>query len=132
MSLLADAVRPRGKSTRMSVSEDGRYIVGPTLDSIGWAMPSTWAGVLPETALNFITVYQCVRVLSHTFAQLPMMVYRRRADGGKERAEDNEWYYPLHTAPNPEMTSFAFKRLLMTHVATVSVVRSYGRSVRTA
>lgn len=119
MGLLADAVRPRGvKSTRVSVSEDGRYIVGPTLDSIGWAMPASWAGVLPETALNFITVYQCVRVLSHTFAQLPLMVYRRLANGGKERADDNEWYYPLHVAPNPEMTAFAWRRLMMVHVAT--------------
>jgi len=118
MSLLADAVRPRGKTTRVTVSDDGRYVVGPTLDSIGFAMPDRWAGVTHETALNFITVYQCVRVLSHTFAQLPLMVYNRTSDGGKKRADDNEWYYPLHVAPNPEMTAFSWRRLMMVHLAT--------------
>ena len=117
--MLARAVAPRPsvKATRVSVSEDGRYAVGPSLDSISPYVP--WlAGVTADTALNLITIYQCVRVLSNTFAQLPLMLYRRRADGGKERAVDHPLYRTLHLSPNPDLTSFAWRRMLMTHIAT--------------
>ncbi len=78
----------------------------------------TGLGVAPETALNIITVYQCVRVLAETFAQLPLMVYRRLPNGGKERATDHPLYQTLHSQPNPDMTSFVWRELLMTHLAT--------------
>lgn len=115
MSLLARAVAPRA-TKRVTVSEDGTYAVGPTLDSIamatGWDLPSSYS------ALNFITIYQCVRVLSNTFAQLPLMLYRRLENGGKERATDHPLYDTLHLRPNPEMSSFAWRRLMMVHLAT--------------
>jgi len=117
LGLLAGAVASR-KATRLSVSDDGRYFVGPTLDSIGPYLPSSWHGLLPDTALNFITIYQCVRVMSHTFAQIPLVLYRRRADGGKDRADDHPLYRTLHESPNPDMTSFTWRRLMMVHLMT--------------
>lgn len=117
--MLARAVAPRGiKATRLSVSEDGTYAVGPTLDSISSFLPNAWAGVTPDTALNFITIYQITRVLSNTFSQIPLMVYRRLPNGGKERASDNPWYRALHLRPNPSLTSFAWRRLMMVHLLT--------------
>jgi HK97 family phage portal protein len=118
VSLLSSAIAPRVKATRVTVSEDGTYAVGPTLDSIATHLPSSWAGMTPETALNMITVYQIVRVLSNTFAQLPLILYRRLANGGKERATDNPLYRTLHLQPNPDMTSFAWRRLMMVHLLT--------------
>lgn len=109
---------PAVKSTRVSVSEDGSYAVGPTLDSISAWLPPSWVGVSPELAMNMITVYQCVRVLSNTFAQLPLMLYRRLPNGGKERATEHPLYHTLHLQPNPEMSSFAWRRLMMVHLAT--------------
>lgn len=78
----------------------------------------TGYGISPETAYNIITIYQCVRVLAETFASLPLMVYRKLPNGGKERAEDHELYDVLHRAPNPQMTSFVWRELLMGHLAT--------------
>jgi HK97 family phage portal protein len=80
----------------------------------------TWTGLAttPDTALNIITVYQCVRVLAETFASLPLIVYRRLPGGGKERAPDHPWYDVLHGRPNPDMTSFVWRELLMSHLAT--------------
>lgn len=80
----------------------------------------TWTGLATtaDTALNIITVYQCVRVLAETFASLPLIVYRRLPGGGKERATDHPWYDVLHGRPNPEMTSFVWRELAMSHLAT--------------
>lgn len=103
---------------RVSVSEDGTYAVGPTLESIASWLPSSWVGISPEFALNMITVYQCVRVLSNTFAQLPLMLYRRTVDGGKARATDHPLYDTFHLQPNPEMSSFEWRRLMMVHLKT--------------
>lgn len=119
MSLLARAIGPT-KATRLSVSEDGRYAVGPTSDAISaflsWASNSL--GTEGPYALNMVTIYQCVRVLSNTFAQIPLMLYRRRADGGKDRAETDSLYRTLHLQPNPGLSSFAWRRLMMVHLLT--------------
>lgn len=75
-------------------------------------------GVSPEFAYNIVTIYQCVRVLAETFAAMPLIVYRKLPGGGKERAEDHPLYDVLHRRPNPDMSSFVWRELLMSHVAT--------------
>ena len=78
----------------------------------------TGMGISPEAALNYIAVYQCVRVLSNVFAQLPLKLYRKRADGGREEATDHPLWRTLHKAPNPSMTSFVWRKIAMRHIAT--------------
>jgi HK97 family phage portal protein len=84
----------------------------------------TWTGlgVSPETALNAITVLQCVDKIAKTHASLPMFVYRRvpREGGadGREVARDHPLYRTLHDQVNPEMTSFIWRELLWSHVKT--------------
>lgn len=78
----------------------------------------TGLGISEQTALNYIAVYQCVRVLSNTFAMLPLKLYRRRPDGGKDEARDHPLYRLLHLAPNPDMVSFVWRKIAMRHIAT--------------
>lgn len=78
----------------------------------------TGNGVAADTALNIITIYQCVRVLAETYASLPLIVYRRLPGGGKERASEHPLYETLHSSPNPDMTSFVWRELMMAHLAT--------------
>ena len=61
-------------------------------------------------------VYACVRILAEAVAGLPLHLYRHKEDGGKEKALEHPLYYLLHTEPNPEMTSFAFRETLMSHL----------------
>jgi hypothetical protein len=42
----------------------------------------SWTEYATPVERNYIAVYQCVRVLSNTFAQLPLKLYRRRPSGG--------------------------------------------------
>lgn len=69
--------------------------------------------VTPSSALQSTAVFACVRLLSESVAMLPALLYRRRADGGKERADNHPVYALLHNQPNPEQTSFELIESLM-------------------
>lgn len=70
------------------------------------------------SSLTSTAVYACVRILAESTAQLPLITYRRRADGGKERAEDDPRFYMLKELANEEMTAFDLRETLMVHAAT--------------
>lgn len=66
--------------------------------------------------MQMTAVYSCVRILSEAVASLPVHIYKYNDSGGKEKALDHPLYFLLHDEPNPEMTSFAFRETLMTHL----------------
>ena len=66
-----------------------------------------------ESAMALSSVYSCVRVLSEGIAALPLKLYKRRADGGKEPARDHPLYTTLHDSPNYWSTSMEFWELAM-------------------
>lgn len=68
-----------------------------------------------RTAMQTTAVYSCVRILAETVASLPLHTYKS-SDNGKEKASDHPIYHLLHDEPNPEMTSFAFRETLMSHL----------------
>lgn len=91
--------------------------------------------VTPATAMQSTAVFACVRVLAETVASLPLHVYRRLPQGGKERATEHYLYPVLHDQPNPEMTSFELRETLMGHLclwgnAYAEIVRDGGGRVR--
>ena len=65
-------------------------------------------GVTPETALKTSAVFACVRILSESLAGLPLIIYQRQRDGGRERASDHPLFDLLHDAPNATQTAFAW------------------------
>lgn len=73
--------------------------------------------VSPENALRCATVAACCRVLSDAVAQLPLAVYRRLPDGGKERADDHPLHRLLHDAPNGWTTSAEWRGTAMHQLA---------------
>ena len=56
--------------------------------------------VSADSAMRLAAVYACVRILSETMASLPLVVYRARADGGKDRVTDHWLYRLLGKKPN--------------------------------
>lgn len=66
--------------------------------------------VTQHTALKCAVVFACVRNIADDEAKLPLILYQRLPEGGKERATTNPLYGILHDAPNREMTSFTFRR----------------------
>lgn len=72
----------------------------------------------PETALRSTVVLACVRVLATSVAGLPLHLYRRLPDGGKEVARESPLYRLLHTQPNGWQTSYEWREQLMLHLLT--------------
>ena len=64
-------------------------------------------------AFSVAAVYACVRVIAETTASLPLILYRRRADGGKDRADADPLYDLLRTKPNPFQTSMEFREQML-------------------
>lgn len=90
-------------------------------------MSAAGVSVTADTALRVAAVYSCVRVLAETLASLPLIVYRRKSGGGKERATDHWLYQILHNTPNDWMTSFAWREMGMAHLCLRGV--AYSRMV---
>lgn len=90
--------------------------------------------VTPATALQVTAVFACVRVLAESVASLPLILYERRKDGGKDRATSNPLFRLLHDQPNRWQTSFEFFEMLMVHLtlrgdAFAEIVAAPGRAV---
>ena len=83
------------------------------------ALLGTQAGVEvdADSALRLSAVYACVKVLAEGVASLPLPIYRRRADGGKERATNHPLYGLLHDQPNRYQTSFEWREMGVGHLA---------------
>ena len=73
--------------------------------------------VSPDSALRLASVYACVRVLSETMASLPLVVYQRRADGGKDKITDHWLYRLLANRPNRFQNPFEWREMLQGHLA---------------
>jgi len=88
----------------------------PDTGSRVWFYGGTQSGqyVDHEVALNYASVWACVRVISETVAQLPWKTYQKTARGKKE-ATSHPVSWLLHTQPNPETTAFRFKRSAVAH-----------------
>lgn len=109
---------PQTQQARIyDVTPEQRFM-GPLLDDeYGFARGAT-AGVriTPQNALwSSTVVLACVRVLAETVASLPLHLYRRLGNGGRELAPG--WLDTLLSrSPNSWQTSFEWLELSMTHL----------------
>jgi len=73
------------------------------------------AGVLvtEDSALTFSAVWACVSVISRTVAALPWHVYEKAEAGRTQLNGTVDWL--LNNRPNPEMTAFSFREVLVSH-----------------
>lgn len=84
----------------------------------GGAVADAGIYVSPETALRYTTVLICIRVLAESVASLPCILYRRRKDGGKDRAIDHPLYRVLHDQANATFTAFEYFEGTMCNLAS--------------
>ncbi len=85
-----------------------------------------------ESAMRFITIYSCVRVLAETIGALPLVVYKERRSGkGADKAYDHPLYDLLYNQPNDEMTTVTWREQQIGNQAVAgngySVVTKNGR-----
>lgn len=78
--------------------------------------------VSPIAALGVPTVLSCVNAVSRSMATLPLKLYQRIPDGGKQVATEHYLYPILHDAPSAELTSVRFRRAIFAN----AVLRGNG------
>jgi HK97 family phage portal protein len=106
--MIARALRARyGQVTKLSTPDE--WLVS----AFGGTTAASGVAVSPDTALNSTAVLASVERLSRTVASLPLIVYRRLPDGGKERAREHPLYTKLHDLPNEEHTALEFRQFQM-------------------
>jgi len=71
-------------------------------------MTNSSVHLTPELALQISAYWACVRVIAEDVAILPLVMYRRRDDGGKNRAPFHPIYDVLHDQPSEFQDSFSF------------------------
>lgn len=81
---------------------------------IGGVRSDAGVAVVPESALSVAVLYRAVNVLAHAVASVPLVVYRRTEDEGKEKAREHPAYRLLHDQPNAWTTSFRWRHLAVT------------------
>jgi len=86
------------------------------LDAFAGRETSSGIHINETVALGIPAVYACIRVLTEAIAALPLITYQRFDNGDKERARDFSLYSILHDEPNPLMTSFELRELLVGHL----------------
>ncbi|OJU11628.1 MAG: phage portal protein [Clostridiales bacterium 43-6] len=104
--------------------------LGGSRYSFFFGSASSGKPVNEHTAMQMTAVYSCVRILSETLAGLPLHVYKYNDNGGKEKDPKHPLYKLLHDEPNPEMTSFAFRETLMSHLLLWG--NAYAQIIRNA
>lgn len=105
MGLLASLLAPRAAANPM----DDRYW--------GTAAADTDAGVrvTPDTAMKASAVWACAGIISETLAALPLQMFQRQADGGRQVATNHPLYELLHDRPNARQTALEFKQMMTMH-----------------
>jgi phage portal protein BeeE len=89
-----------GKSIRLS---DGGF-----WNAFMNAQSSSGKSVTVDKAMRLSAVWACVRIISTSVAGLPLSIYRRLPDGGRETARDFPLYDVVHNSPNEDMAAFHF------------------------
>lgn len=107
MGILSGLFRSRDKPKNSTSGSGYRFFYGQS---------SAGKCVTERSAMQMTAVYACVRILSEAVAGLPLHLYKYNSNGSKEKAVEHPLYFLLHDEPNPEMTSFAFRETLMTHL----------------
>lgn len=72
--------------------------------------------VTPASSLSLPAVYACVKVITDALMQVPLILYRRTPDGGKERATEDPRYRLVHDVPNQHQTSAEWREIMQHHL----------------
>ncbi len=113
MALFEAILRPQAALTKDNITNSKELYDA----MFGGVESSTGIAISPETAMRFTTVLICVRVLAESVASLPCILYRRRKDGGKDRAIDHPTYHVLHDQANAWNSAFEYIEGTMSNLA---------------
>src|SRR3954447_5285221 len=80
----------------------------------GYGPTASGISVTPATALRCTIVFACVKVIAETVCELPLKLYRKRPDGGRDLADEHPLFALLTDAPNAWTPASEFKLAMTT------------------
>lgn len=84
---------------------------------LGEFLGARWQGVADvEKASGLAVAHRCIATISENLASVPLKVYRRLEDGGREAATDHPLYAVLQEESAPGMSAFEVREWLLTSV----------------
>ncbi len=100
-----------------------------------WSALAGQRATSPRNAESVSAVYACVSAISETIASLPLILYRRTDDEGRDRARDHPVYKVLHDTPNGQQTALEFREQMQASVllrgnAFAEIIRGYDGQAR--
>lgn len=104
---------------------------------LGEFLGARWTGRADiEKASGHAVAHRCISVIAENLASVPLAVYRRTEDGGRERATDHALYGVLHDETAPGLTAFEAREWLLASALTYgngyARIERNGRSQVTA
>lgn len=104
---------------------------------LGEFLGARWTGRADiEKASGHAVAHRCISVIAENLASVPLAVYRRTEDGGRERATDHALYSVLHDETAPGLTAFEAREWLLASALTYgngyARIERNGRSQVTA
>jgi HK97 family phage portal protein len=82
-----------------------------------WAAMRGTVGMVPASAdsvlSNLAVAARCIQLRSEILASVPLFLFRRTDDGGRDRADDNPLYGVLHDISNATQSAFEFRELMV-------------------
>lgn len=110
MGWLAELLAPR-LGANASVTDESAWSSWSTVGGVA----SSGLLVNAERSLQASAVWSCTRLIAESIASMPILVYRRLTNGGKERAPQHPLYEILHDSPNEMQTAYMWVRTMMVH-----------------
>ncbi len=102
-----------GRERRETVAVSDPYLS----EFLGYRTDGT--GFVDHNRASGLAVAQaCISVISQNLAAMPMNVYKRSENGGRERATTHPLYSVLHDRFNPQMTAFEGREFLTVSLLT--------------
>src|SRR4051812_13416268 len=106
-------VRPR---ERRSLENPAVPLWSPAAyNYLGGARSSAGVAVDRTTVLAYPAVWRALTLVSHKIGRLPLSVYRRNKQGGREQDYEHPAYWLLARRPSSLYTPFVFKSLMVSH-----------------
>lgn len=82
-----------------------RYSNGPSIFS-------SYSGISSDTAQRIVDVFGCINIKANALAIMPLKLYRK-TNIGKEELTSHTLFPLLKSAPNPELTAFEWKKMIV-------------------
>jgi len=132
-ALATSVVRPSADITSW-FGKTIRLTDGGFWSAFSGGQSSAGVAVNVTTAMRVSTVWACVRLIAETIATLPLGLYTRLPDGGREANQDHPLYTVLALSPNADMGPVQFweamlASLLLQGNAYALVHRAGGRVI---